>query len=70
MAQTEFSNVRFKGDDARADRVYTGAEPLRAEDIAEIIHFVVNLAGHVNINALEVMSIDQAWGHLAVHRQG
>lgn len=70
MAQTEFSNVRFKGDDARADRVYTGAEPLRAEDIAEIIYFVVNLAGHVNINALEVMSIDQAWGHLAVHRQG
>ena len=70
MAQTEFSNVRFKGDDDRADRVYTGAEPLRAEDIAEIIYFVVNLAGHVNINALEVMSIDQAWGHLAVHRQG
>jgi len=70
MAQTEFSRVRFKGDDARADRVYTGAEPLRAEDIAEIIYFVVSLPGHVNVNALEVMSIDQAWGHLAVHRQG
>jgi NADP-dependent 3-hydroxy acid dehydrogenase YdfG len=70
MAQTEFSNVRFKGDEARAERVYTGAEPLRAEDIAEIIYFVVNLPGHINVNALEVMSIDQAWGHLAVNRQG
>jgi NADP-dependent 3-hydroxy acid dehydrogenase YdfG len=69
MAQTEFSNVRFKGDDTRADRVYTGAEPLRAEDIAEIILFVVNLPAHVNINALEVMSVDQSWGHLAVHRR-
>jgi len=69
MAETEFSKVRFKGDEARADRVYTGAEPLRAEDIAEIVYFVVNLPGHVNVNALEVMSIDQAWGHLAVHRQ-
>jgi NADP-dependent 3-hydroxy acid dehydrogenase YdfG len=70
MAETEFSKVRFKGDESRADRVYTGAEPLRAEDIAEIVYFVVNLPGHVNVNALEVMSIDQAWGHLAVHRQG
>ena len=69
MAETEFSKVRFKGDESRADRVYTGAEPLRAEDIAEIVYFVVNLPGHVNVNALEVMSIDQAWGHLAVHRQ-
>lgn len=69
MAETEFSNVRFKGDDARAGRVYAGAEPLRAEDIAEIVFFVTTLPGHINVNALEVMSIDQAWGHLAVHRQ-
>ena len=69
MAQTEFSNVRFKGDGARADQVYAGAEPLYAEDIAEIVFFVVNLPWHVNVNALEVMSIHQAWGHLAVHRQ-
>jgi len=69
MAQTEFSNVRFKGDDARAGQVYAGAEPLYAEDIAEIVFFVVNLPDHVNVNALEVMSIHQAWGHLAVHRE-
>lgn len=69
MAQTEFSNVRFKGDDGRADQVYAGAEPLLAEDIAEIVYFATTLPGHVNINALEVMSIDQSWGPLAVHRQ-
>lgn len=69
MAETEFSLVRFKGDKARAGKVYAGAEPLRAEDIAEIVFFVVNLPGHVNINALEVMSVDQSWGHLAVHRR-
>ena len=69
MAETEFSNVRFKGDDARADRVYAGAQPLQAEDVAEIIYFVTTLPAHVNINALEVMCIDQSWGHLAVHRQ-
>jgi len=69
MAETEFSNVRFKGDDARAGKVYAGAEPLSAGDIAEIVWFVTNLPGHVNINALEVMCIDQSWGHLAVHRR-
>ncbi len=70
MAETEFSAVRFKGDQARADRVYAGAEPLRAEDIAEIVFFVTGLPGHVNINALEVMCVDQSWSHLAVHRKG
>lgn len=69
MAQTEFSKVRFKGDDGRADQVYAGAEPLLAADIAEIVYFATTLPGHVNINALEVMSVDQSWGHLAVHRR-
>lgn len=69
MAETEFSNVRFKGDAARADRVYAGARPLRAEDVAEIVWFVATLPAHVNVNALEVMCVDQAWGHLAVHRR-
>jgi len=69
MAQTEFSNVRFKGDHSRAGRVYAGAEPLRAEDVAELVWLVTALPGQVNINALEVMSVDQAWGSLAVHRR-
>jgi len=70
MAESEFSKVRFKGDDQRAAKVYQGAEPLRPEDIAEIVFFVANLPSHVNVNALEVMSVDQSWGPLAVHRQG
>lgn len=69
MAETEFSAVRFKGDTQRAEAVYNGAEALRAEDIAELVWFVVNLPPHVNVNALEVMSIDQSWGPLAVNRR-
>jgi NADP-dependent 3-hydroxy acid dehydrogenase YdfG len=69
MAESEFSNVRFKGDDAAADKVYAGAEPLRPEDIAEIVYWIVSRPPHVNINALEVMPVDQAWGPLAVHRE-
>jgi NADP-dependent 3-hydroxy acid dehydrogenase YdfG len=70
MAESEFSQVRFKGDEQRAASVYQGAEPLRPEDIAEIVFFVANLPPHVNVNALEVMPVDQAWGPLAVHRHG
>lgn len=70
MAESEFSQVRFKGDEQRAAKVYQGAEPLRPEDIAEIVFFVANLPSHVNVNAIEVMSVDQSWGPLAVHRQG
>ncbi len=69
MAQSEFSDVRFKGDKARAEKVYAGTSPLRPEDIAEVVLFVATLPRHVNVNTLELMSIDQSWGHLAVHRE-
>jgi len=69
MAETEFSLVRFKGDSDKADKVYADTEPLTAEDIAGIILWVTNLPPHVNVNALEVMSIFQSWGPLAVHRE-
>ena len=69
MAETEFSNVRFKGDDGKADQVYTGTEPLTAADIAETVTWVVNRPAHVNINSLELMPVDQAWGPFAVHRK-
>ena len=60
MVQTEFSNVRFKGDIDRAMNVYKGFEPLQAEDIADIIHFVVTRPYHVNIADLVVMCTAQA----------
>jgi len=69
MAETEFSKVRFKGDDKKAAQVYSGTEALTAEDIAETIHWVVNRPAHVNINTLELMSVDQAWGPFAINRK-
>ncbi|MAW95878.1 MULTISPECIES: SDR family NAD(P)-dependent oxidoreductase [unclassified Leeuwenhoekiella] len=60
MVETEFSDVRFKGDSEKADKVYQGFKPLQAEDVADIIHFVVTRPYHVNIADLVVMSVDQA----------
>ncbi len=70
MAESEFSNIRFKGDVEQAAKVYQGVEALRPEDIAETVFWIVSRPAHVNINAIEVMPVDQAWGPLAVHRQG
>jgi 3-hydroxy acid dehydrogenase/malonic semialdehyde reductase len=58
--ETEFSEVRFKGDKARAKKVYEGFEPLVAMDIAETIWFAVSRPAHVNINELTVMPTAQA----------
>lgn len=60
LVKTEFSEVRFKGDTERAEKVYEGYQPLLPEDIAEIIWFAVTRPAHVNIADLVVMSIDQA----------
>ncbi|MDF4203448.1 SDR family NAD(P)-dependent oxidoreductase [Maribacter sp. SA7] len=60
LVETEFSNVRFKGDEDRADKVYKGFQPLKPEDIADIIHFVVTRPYHVNIADLVVMPTAQA----------
>lgn len=60
LVETEFSNVRFKGDDERANKVYKGFDPLKPEDIADIIHFVVTRPNHVNIADLVVMPTAQA----------
>lgn len=60
MVETEFSIVRFKGDKARAKKVYEGLEPLVAEDIADAIWFVVSRPPHVNINDMLIMPSAQA----------
>lgn len=60
LVETEFSEVRFKGDKARAQQVYKGYNPLQPEDIAEIIVFVLSRPPHVNIADLMVMCLDQA----------
>ncbi len=60
LVETAFSNVRFKGDDDRAKDVYKGFDPLKPEDIADIIHFVVTRPYHVNIADLVVLPTAQA----------
>ena len=57
---TEFSEVRFKGDKDRAKKVYDGYEPLHAQDIAETIWFAASRPAHVNINDMLVMPTAQA----------
>ncbi|MNX20296.1 Sulfoacetaldehyde reductase 2 [compost metagenome] len=60
MVETEFSEVRFKGDTERASNVYKGVKALQAEDIADIIHFVISRPYHVNIADLIVYPTAQA----------
>ncbi len=60
MVETEFSEVRFKGDKEKADKTYQGLTPLFAEDIAETILFVISRPSHVNINDIVVMPTAQA----------
>ncbi len=68
MAETEFSIVRFKGDEARAKKVYEGVEPLTAEDIAETLVWVASRPRHVCIDELVIKCTDQAAIH-KVHRR-
>jgi 3-hydroxy acid dehydrogenase/malonic semialdehyde reductase len=58
--ETEFSEVRFKGDKSRAKKVYDGFKPLVAEDVAETIWFAASRPAHVNINELTIMPTAQA----------
>ena len=68
LAETEFSVVRFKGDENRASTVYSGTKPLTAEDIADAVHWVVTRPAHVNINTISMMPVCQAFAPLAVYR--
>jgi sulfoacetaldehyde reductase len=68
MAETEFTLVRTRGDQAASDLLYKGAEPLSAEDIAEQIFYIATLPEHININRLEIMPTRQAWQAFAVNR--
>lgn len=60
MVETEFSIVRFKGDEERAKKVYAGLQPLKAEDIAETIFWTASRPAHVNINDIIIMPTVQA----------
>src|SRR3954468_3069720 len=65
---TEFSNVRFHGDDARAAQAYAGADPLTPADVAETIFWVATLPERVNINLVEMMPVSQSFAGYTISR--
>jgi 3-hydroxy acid dehydrogenase/malonic semialdehyde reductase len=65
---TEFSNVRFRGDDAAAAKVYAGTVPLTADDIAEAAYWIATLPPHINITHLEMMPTCQGYGGFSIKR--
>jgi len=65
---TEFSNVRFKGDDGKAAAIYEGADALTPEDVADAVHWAASRPARVNINVLQLMPVSQSFGPLRVHR--
>jgi 3-hydroxy acid dehydrogenase / malonic semialdehyde reductase len=68
MVQTEFSVIRFRGDQARAGQVYAGVQPLTADDIADCIVWAVTRPPHVDIDFLVVRPVAQAASHLVARR--
>ncbi|XKM14290.1 SDR family NAD(P)-dependent oxidoreductase [Orbaceae bacterium ac157xtp] len=65
---TEFSNVRFKGDKAKADEVYRNVDYITAQDIANTISWLVNTPEHFNVNSMEIMATAQVPAGLAVYK--
>ena len=68
MADTEFSLVRFSGDRAEADNVYSGMRPMTADDVAESIHWAATMPQHVNVNTIELMATAQSFAAFQVAR--
>ena len=68
MVETTFSLNRFKGDAAKAAKVYEGANPLTADDVAETVFWAATQPPRVNINSIELMPVTQGPGALGVYR--
>jgi 3-hydroxy acid dehydrogenase/malonic semialdehyde reductase len=67
---TEFSNVRFHGDDAKAGSAYAGTTPLGPDDVAEAVIWATSQPSHVNINRIELMPVTQSAAPLQIYRPG
>jgi 3-hydroxy acid dehydrogenase / malonic semialdehyde reductase len=68
VSGTEFSTVRFDGDQAKAANVYANTTPLTSEDVAETVRWVVTLPAHFNVNTIEIMPVVQAFAGLKVFK--
>lgn len=69
FSQTEFSDVRFKGDTQKAHQLYENTTPLLAEDIAQTIFTLAELPAHVNVNRIEIMPTCQSYAGLVVEKK-
>ena len=69
LCESEFSLVRFGGDQARYDATYAGADPVQPEDLAETVFWLMNQPPHININTLEIMPVSQSWAGFAIERK-
>ena len=69
MSETEFTLVRTHGDQQPSEKLYSGAQPMTAEDIAETLYWVATLPPHLNINRLELMPVTQSFAGFQVARQ-
>lgn len=70
LCETEFSEVRFAGDKARAAAVYAGVQALSADDVIDAVEAVLRMPAHLNVNTIEIMPVQQAFAPLAISRQG
>lgn len=66
---TEFSNIRFRGDDLKASKLYENVDYLSPDDIANTVYWVATLPKHININALEIMPVAQSFAALNISRK-
>jgi len=70
MAETEFTIVRTGGDKEASDQLYSGMDPMTAEDLADLFWWLAGLPPHLNINAVELMPVTQSWAGFTVAREG
>ncbi|MGO2387352.1 SDR family NAD(P)-dependent oxidoreductase [Psychrobacter sp. AOP7-A1-24] len=70
VAGTEFSNVRYHGDDDKAAKVYDGFKTMTGEDIGDILLWLIESPAHINVNRLEVMPVAQTYNGLTITKQG
>ena len=68
MAETEFTLVRTGGNREASDKLYKGANPMSAEDIADTLFWIATLPPHLNINRIELMPVNQSFGGFQVYR--
>jgi 3-hydroxy acid dehydrogenase / malonic semialdehyde reductase len=69
MAETEFTLVRYGGDQSKSDQLYSGMQPLTADDIADTVAWAADRPAHVNVNAIEIMPVAQSFAPFQVARE-